>query len=109
MWLQLGNQGELGDIGAPRGNLRIRLVVKEHPIFDRLHQDLYCQVPVTDAALTEGAEIQVPALDGTCTFRIPRGTHDGDVLRLKGLGMPQIGGGGRGDILVRVVLETPGS
>lgn len=52
---------------------------------------------------------QVPTLDGTCTLRIPRGTHDGDLPRMKGRGMPQIGGGGRGDILARVVLEAPGS
>jgi molecular chaperone DnaJ len=108
MWLQLRNQGELGDIGAPRGNLRIHLLVKEHPVFDRRHHDLYCQVPVTDTAMTEGAEIQVPTLEGTCTLRIPRGTQDGDVLRMKGRGMPEIAGGGRGDILVQVVLETPG-
>jgi molecular chaperone DnaJ len=107
MWLQQRNQGELGDRGAPRGNLRIQLLVKKHPIFDRRGNDLHCRVEVTDAAMTRGAEVQVPTLDETCPFPILRGIRNGDRLRLEGRGMPDIGGGGRGDIIVEVVLETP--
>jgi molecular chaperone DnaJ len=109
MWLQMRNQGELGDSRGPRGNVRIQVVVKKHPTFDRRHNDLYCRVAVTDIAMTGGAEVQVPTLDGTCRLRIPRGTRDGDLLRMKGRGMPDIGGRVRGDLLVEVVLETPGN
>ena len=64
MWLQLRNQGELGDLGAPRGNLRIQVVVKKHPFFERRRNDLFCQVPISFAQAALGAEIEVPTLDG---------------------------------------------
>jgi molecular chaperone DnaJ len=107
MWLQLRNQGELGDIGALRGNLKIQVLVTKHPVFDRRKNDLYSRVEVTAASMSEGAEVQVPTLDGTCPLRIPRGTHSGDLLRIKKRGMPDIGGTLRGDMVVEVVLETP--
>ena len=107
MWLQLRNQGELGDIGAPRGNLRIQVVVKKHPFFERRRNDLFCQVPISFAQATLGAEIQVPTLDGPGSVMVPRGTQSGEMLRIKGRGMPDISGRGRGDELVEVVVETP--
>jgi molecular chaperone DnaJ len=106
MWLQLRNQGELGDVHGPRGNLKIQVVVKKHPVFDRRHNDLRSQVTVTDSAMAEGAEVEIPTLEGTYRLRIPRGTCQGDVLRVRGLGMPDIGGSVRGDLLVEVVLAT---
>jgi molecular chaperone DnaJ len=109
MWLQLRNQGELGDIGAPRGNLRIQIVVKKHPFFERRRNDLFCQVPISFAQATLGAEIQVPTLDGPERMQVPRGTQSGETLRIKARGMPDISGRGRGDELVEVVVETPRS
>jgi molecular chaperone DnaJ len=105
MWLQFRNQGELGDLGAPRGNLRIQIKVKKHPIFDRRHNDLYCQVAVSQTAMTAGATVQVPTLGRSCPLVIPKGTVQGDLLRMEGLGMPDIGGSFRGDLVVEVVLE----
>ena len=107
MWLQLRNQGELGDLGAPRGNLRIQVVVKRHPFFERRRNDLFCQVPISFAQATLGAEIQVPTLDGPGNVMVPRGTQSGEMIRIKGRGMPDISGRGRGDELVEVVVETP--
>jgi molecular chaperone DnaJ len=107
MQLQLRNQGELGDRGAPRGNLRIRISVSEHPIFERRHNDLYGKTEVPAATMSEGGDIEVVTLDGPYTLRIPRRTQNGDLLRIKGRGMPDIGGRSRGDIIVEVVLETP--
>jgi len=107
MWLQLRNQGELGDIGAPRGNLRIQVVVKRHPFFERRRNDLFCQVPISFAQATLGAEIQVPTLDGPDNVMVPRGTQSGEMIRIKGRGMPDISGRGRGDELIEVVVETP--
>ncbi len=107
MWLQLRNQGEPGDQGAPRGNLRIQIQVKSHPFFERVKNDLMCQVPISFSQAALGADVEVPTLDGAERLVIPRGTQSGDVLRLKGRGMPDINGRGRGDELVEVVIETP--
>src|SRR5208283_346569 len=63
IWLQIRNQGELGDIGAPRGNLRIQVVVRRHPFLERRRNDLFTQVPISFAQATLGAEIQYPTLD----------------------------------------------
>jgi molecular chaperone DnaJ len=107
MWLQLRNQGELGDLGAPRGNLRIQIVVRRHPLLERRRNDLYCQVPISFAQAALGAEVQVPTLDRPETIQVPRGTQSGEILRIRGRGMPDISGRGRGDELVEVVVETP--
>ncbi len=107
MWLQQRNQGELGDVGAPRGNLRVQVQVKKHPFFERRRNDLYCQVPISFAQAALGAEIDVPTLDGPDHLNVPRGTQSGEMLRLKSRGMPDISGRGRGDELVEVVVETP--
>jgi molecular chaperone DnaJ len=107
MWLQLRNQGEPGDAGAPRGNLRIQIVVRKHPFFERSGNDLICQVPISFAQAALGAEVEVPTLDGPDRLAIPRGTQSSDILKLKGRGMPDVNGRGRGDELVEVVVETP--
>ena len=107
MWLQLRNQGELGDVGAPRGNLRIQIAVKKHPFFERRRNDLICQVPISFAQAALGAVVEVPTLDGPEDLEIPRGTQSGETLRLRGRGMPDIGGRTRGDELVEVNVETP--
>jgi molecular chaperone DnaJ len=107
MWLQLRNQGELGDPGAPRGHLRIQIQVHKHPFFERRHNDLIFQVPISFPQAALGAEIEVPTLDGPDRLQVPRGTQSGDVLKLKGRGMPDINGRGRGDELVEVIVETP--
>jgi molecular chaperone DnaJ len=106
-WLQLRNQGEPGDPGAPRGNLRIQILVRKHPFFERHRNDLVCQVPISFPQAALGADIDVPTLDGPERLHVPRGTQSGDVLRLKGRGMPDISGRGRGDELVEVLVETP--
>ncbi|MFM7131819.1 MAG: molecular chaperone DnaJ [Isosphaeraceae bacterium] len=107
IWLQVRNQGELGDPGAPRGNLRIQIHVRPHDIFERRGNDLVCQIPIhfTQAAL--GAEIEVPTLDGRERLVIPRGTQSGEVFRLRLKGIPDVNGRGRGDELIEVVVETP--
>jgi molecular chaperone DnaJ len=107
MWLQLRNQGEPGDPGAPRGNLRIQIVVRKHPFFERSGNDLLCQVPISFPQAALGADIDVPTLEGRDRLNVPRGTQSGDVLKLKARGMPDINGRGRGDELVEVVVETP--
>ncbi|MBX6316014.1 MAG: molecular chaperone DnaJ, partial [Isosphaeraceae bacterium] len=107
MWLQLRNQGEAGDPGAPRGNLRVQLYVRKHPFFERAGNDLICRVPISFPQAALGADIEVPTLDGPDRLHVPRGTQSGDILKLKGRGMPDINGRGRGDELIEVVVETP--
>jgi molecular chaperone DnaJ len=107
MWLQLRSQGEPGDPSAPRGNLRIQILVRKHPLFERSRNDLLCQVPISFPQAALGADIEVPTLDGPDHLHIPKGTQSGDVLRIKGRGMPDLSGRGRGDELVEVVVETP--
>jgi molecular chaperone DnaJ len=84
-------------------------MVKKHPFFERRRNDLICQVPISFSQAALGAEIQVPTLDGPDRMAVPRGTQSGDVVRIKGRGMPDISGRGRGDELVEVVVETPRS
>ncbi len=107
MWLQLRNQGEPGDPGAPRGNLRIQIQIRPHRFFERHGNDLYCQVPISYPQAALGAEVQVPTLDGAEKMNVPKGTQSGEILRLRGRGMPDVNGRGRGDELVEVVVETP--
>jgi molecular chaperone DnaJ len=107
MWLQLRNQGEPGDPGAPRGNLRIQILVRKHPFFERHGNDLHCQFPISFPQAALGADIDAPTLDGLDRVTIPRGTQSGDVIKLKGRGMPDVNGRGRGDELVEVVVDTP--
>jgi molecular chaperone DnaJ len=109
MWVQLRGQGEPGDPGAPRGNLRIQIIVRKHPFFERNRNDLICQVPISFPQAALGADIEVPTLDGPDRLHVPKGTQSGDVLRIKGRGMPELSGRGRGDELVEVVVETPRS
>ena len=82
-------------------------MVRKHTFFERNRNDLFCQVPISFAQAVLGGDIEVPTLDGPDRLHVPRGTQSGDVLRLKGRGMPDIGGRGRGDELVEVVVETP--
>jgi molecular chaperone DnaJ len=107
MWIQVRGQGEPGDPGAPRGNLRIQILVRKHPDFERNRNDLICQVPISFPEAALGAEIMVPTLEGPDRLTVPAGTQSGDILRIKGRGMPDINGRGRGDELVEVVVETP--
>jgi molecular chaperone DnaJ len=111
MTMQLRGQGEPGDPGAPRGNLRVQVLVRKHPFFergtDRNRNDLICQVPISFPQAALGGEVEVPTLDGPYNLQVPKGTQSGDILRIKGHGMPDISGRGRGDELVEVVIETP--
>ena len=85
--------------GAPR-QLRVQIQVRKHPFFERNRNDLVTQVPISFPQAALGAEIEVPTLDGPDRLTVPKGTQSGDVLKLKGRGMPDINGRGRGDELI---------
>lgn len=105
--LQQRGQGQPGDQGAPRGNLRVHLAIRKHPFLERRGNDLLCQVPIGYAQAALGAEVEVPTLDGPSPLEIPRGTQSGEVVKLKGRGMPDLAGRGRGDLLAEVIVEVP--
>jgi molecular chaperone DnaJ len=94
-------------VGAPRGHLKIQVLVRKHPFFERHRNDLVCQVPISFPQAALGAMVEVPTLDGREQIEVPRGSQSGDVLRIKGRGMPDLGGRARGDELVEIVIDTP--
>ena len=105
--LKLRNEGEAGFGGGPSGDLYVVVHVKEHALFVRQDNDVVIEVPVSFPQATLGAEIEVPTLDGKIKLKVPAGTQSGKVIRLKGKGFVDLHGYGRGDQLVRVVVETP--
>lgn len=92
--------------GSP-GDLYVVIQVRDHPIFSREGTEVLCEMPISMAQAALGGQIDVPTLDGKDALKIPAGTQSGKVFRLKGRGIPSLGGGGRGDQHVRVVVETP--
>ncbi len=105
--LKLTGEGEAGLYGGPRGDLYVVIHVKPHDIFERNRNDVICDVPITFPQAALGAEIDVPTLSGRAKVKIPAGTQNGKMFRLRGKGFPDLHGRGVGDQLVRVVVETP--
>jgi molecular chaperone DnaJ len=104
----VGN-GEAGASGGQAGDLYIVLAVKEHEIFERQGDDLFCEIPIKFTLATLGGTIEVPTLSGKASLKIPVGTQSGTTFRLKSKGMPSLRGSGHGDQLVRVHVEVPAS
>jgi molecular chaperone DnaJ len=105
--LKLRGEGESGRAGGPAGDLYVLIEVASHPLFERDGVDVICEVPVSFVQAALGTEIEVPTLDGTTEVKVAAGTQSGQVFKLRGRGIPQLGGYGTGDQLVRVVVETP--
>jgi molecular chaperone DnaJ len=105
--LRVAGEGEPGPNGGPAGDLYVVLEVKEHAFFERRGADLYCTIPVSIVQAALGTELQVPGLTGEEKLKIPEGTQSGAVFRIKGKGMPDPRGGGRGDLYYHVRVMTP--
>jgi molecular chaperone DnaJ len=105
--LRVPGEGEPGENGGPPGDLYVVLEVKSHPYFERRNADLYCTVPISIAQAALGTQIQVPGLNGEENVKIPEGTQTGEIIRLKGKGLPDPHGGGKGDLYVNIHVETP--
>ncbi|MBS3804553.1 MAG: molecular chaperone DnaJ [Oleiphilaceae bacterium] len=105
--IRLSGEGEMGVDGGPPGDLYVQIAVREHSIFTRDGRNLYCEVPISvgDAAL--GGELEVPTLDGRVKLKIPPETQTGKLFRLRNKGVAPVRGGAAGDLLCRVVVETP--
>ena len=105
--LKLRGEGEAGGNGGPPGDLYVVLRVREHSLFTREGNDIVCDVPVSFAQAALGVELDVPTLDGPAKVKVPCGTQSAQTFRLKGRGFPDLNGYGRGDEIIRVVVETP--
>jgi molecular chaperone DnaJ len=105
--LRIANEGEAGSQGGASGDLYVVIHVNEHENFERQGSNLYSTVPITFAQAALGSEITVQTLGGQQQVKIPAGTQTGTVFRLKGHGVPVLGGRGRGDLFVSVTVVTP--
>jgi len=105
--IRLSGEGEAGENGGPPGDLYVQMHVKPHPIFERQDSNLLCQVPISVTTAALGGELEVPTLDGRVKLKIPSETQTGKMFRLKGKGVKPVRGGAVGDLMCKVVVETP--
>ena len=102
-------QGDAGRNGGPNGDLVIQVSVRPHPVFERDGNDIYCEVPITFAEATLGAKIKIPTLEGNIDYDIPEGTQTGTVFTIKQKGITAVNSRSKGNLYVKVVVETPKS
>lgn len=107
--LRVAGKGEGGHRGGPAGDLRVLLRVRENELFQRDGEDLLCVVPIPPDKAALGGDVEVPTLTGAAKLKLSAGTPNGKLFRLRGKGAPGLDGRGPGDLLVRVLVETPAS
>lgn len=105
--LRVSGEGESGVQGGPPGDLYIEFDVRPHAVFERQNQNLMCEVPVTFTQAALGSEIDIPTLEGSVKLRIPAETQSGKLFRLRGRGVPSLRERNKGDLLCKVLVETP--
>src|SRR5579859_3241243 len=105
--VRLSGEGEPGVNGGPPGDLYVQVQISQHPVFQRDHDDLHCEMPVSFASAALGGEIEIPTLDGTARIKVPAETQSGKVFRLRGKGIVGVRSHTAGDLFCHVVVETP--
>lgn len=106
--IRLAGEGEAGMRGGPTGDLYIFIEVQDHKLFERDGPNLFCRVPVSMSTAALGGSIEVPTIDGgRGRVQIPAGSQSGRQMRLRGKGMPPLRGGGTGDMIIELAVETP--
>jgi len=105
--IRLSGEGEAGTMGAPAGDLFVQVHVREHNIFTRDGDNLYCEVPIAFTTAALGGELEVPTLEGKVKLKIPAETQTGRMFRLRSKGVKPMRGGMAGDLICRVIIETP--
>ncbi len=105
--LNVGGQGNSGANGGPSGNLHVTVLVRPHPFFERDGYDVWCEVTISFAQAALGDTLEVPTLEGKVRYDVPAGTQPGTVFKLKGRGIQSLNGRGKGDQLVRLIVDVP--
>ncbi|MCG6982573.1 MAG: molecular chaperone DnaJ [Deltaproteobacteria bacterium] len=105
--LRIPDKGESGYRGGPSGDLYVRLHVDPHDFFEREGHNLYCRIPISMIQASIGDTMEIQTLDSTQSVKIPPGTQSGDVIRLRGQGVPGLRGSGRGDLFIDIQVKTP--
>ena len=105
--IRLTGEGEAGENSGPPGDLYVHIGVKPHPIFERDGTNLYCDVPISFVTATLGGELEIPTLEGRVKLKIPQETQSGKLFRLRGKGVKSVRTSSKGDLLCRVMVETP--
>ncbi len=105
--IRLSGEGEAAPQGGVTGDLYVQIAVKEHDIFERDGANLYCEVPINFADAVLGGEIEVPTLDGRVKLKVPAETQTGKMFRLRGKGVTPVRGNAKGDLMCKIVIETP--
>ena len=105
--IRLAGEGEAGESGGPPGDLYVQVAVKEHAIFTRDDNNLFCEVPISFVKAALGGELEVPTLEGKVMLKIPLGTQGGKLFRIRGKGVKPVRGGPVGDLICKVMVETP--
>jgi molecular chaperone DnaJ len=105
--VRLTGEGEPGVNGGPPGDLYVQVHIKPHPMFQRDHDDLHCEMPVSFAIAALGGDIEIPTLDGTARIRVPAESQSGKTFRLRGKGIKGVRSDSPGDLFCHVVVETP--
>ena len=105
--LRIRGEGEEGDRGGPPGDLYLFIFVEPHDFFTREGDEILCQIPISFPQAALGTEIEVPTLNGKKEITIPKGTETGDLVRIRGEGVPHLKGHGKGDQIVQILVKTP--
>jgi molecular chaperone DnaJ len=105
--VRLSGEGEAGVNGGPPGDLYVQVHLKPHPVFQRDHDDLHCEMPVSFTVAALGGEIEIPTLDGSARIKVPSETQSGKTFRLRGKGIKGVRSHLPGDLFCHVVVETP--
>jgi molecular chaperone DnaJ len=105
--LRTTGNGEAGIRGGLAGDLYVVVHIKEHPIFQREEDNLYCEVPIPFALAALGGEVPVPTIEGKANLKVPAGTQSGQIFKLRGKGVVNVNGRDRGDLMARLLVEVP--
>jgi molecular chaperone DnaJ len=105
--IRYSGEGDAGRAAGPKGDLYVVLAIRKHEFFERHGHDLHCVIPISFPQAALGAEFEIPGMDGPVQVKIPEGTQSGRDLRIKGRGVPHLNERGQGDLVVRVLVQTP--